>query len=42
MNDHTVPHEHDGRAFHRKLIWLALIKVIVLVLIGLFIAFYLL
>lgn len=42
MNHHTVPHEHDGHAFRRKLIWLALIKVVVLVLIGLFIAFYLL
>jgi len=41
MNDHAVPQDHDGRAFRRKLIWLALGKVVVLALIGLFIAYYL-
>jgi hypothetical protein len=41
MNDHTVQDEHHGRAFRRKLIWLAVIKVIVLVLIGFIIAYYL-
>lgn len=42
MNDHALQHEQDGHAFRRKLVWLAVIKVVVLLLTGLIIAYYVL